>query len=213
MEDTDGMTKRWILTGGIAGIAAVIIYFVSVSGILPVSNRVLYPVFWLFGPLMVVTSMGLRAYFHRFGPSVVLEVAAMFWILAGAIVCVMACMQAVAREHFHLLELSRLPEGFSEAAKMGFKGANAIQAGADLAWDIFIFTAFGLYGVVMLRRDLKWRILAALGMLIGALGLAFNFAVWPANPGTAGLVDVGPFAGAWGLIVSIVLLMEVRKID
>ena len=53
--------------------------------------------------------------------------------------------------------------------------------------------------------------MGGLGVGLGVLGILFNFIAWPANPGVAGLVDVGPFAGIWGLVVAIIMLVDIRK--
>ena len=44
------------------------------------------------------------------------------------------------------------------------------------------------------------------GMLIAALLLAFNIATFPVPPAESGRVDLGPVAGIWYLIASILVL-------
>jgi hypothetical protein len=213
MTDDIAYVRRWILTGSVCGISGVLIYTVVVAGVLPVSAKVLYPIFWLFGPLMVVSAMGTRVYFRRFGPSVAVEIATTLWIVAGALVCLMGCLQGSIRHAFGLLSPAAGREGLEETTRLALAGADAVQLGADIAWDIFIFSAVALYGIVMLRRSLKWKIVGVLGLLAGVSGLALNLATWPVPPAEAGLVDVGPLVGLWGLTVSIVLLAELRTIE
>lgn len=215
MDAQGAYSKRMALTGGVFGILAILDYFYTAVGILPTpSLRVGYPIFWLFGPLLVVASYGFVHFFRWQGESsVLLELGRVFMILAGAMVCLMGTMQAVSREHFDLLGSMYPPETASEAFRMGFRGANSIQSGADLAWDTFIFGATIFTGLGMLARSKSWRILGALGVLLGVLGLAFNYSVWPANPGTVGLIDIGPLTGTWYLAAYITLLLQYRKIS
>jgi hypothetical protein len=82
-----------------------------------------------------------------------------------------------------------------------------------LAWDTFIFGATIFTGLGMLTKSRIWKVFGALGVLLGVLGLAFNYSVWPANPGTAGLIDIGPLTGTWYLAAYIYLLLQYRKIS
>lgn len=213
MTDQNGFSRRMALIGGIVGIIGVLDYFYSATGILPTpSLRVGYPIFWLFGPTLVVGSYGFYHFFQLEGQrSVLLEFGRMFMILAGAMVCLMGTMQAVSREHFDLLGVMFPPETASEAVRMGFRGANSIQSGADLAWDTFIFIGTIFNGMFMVTRPKGWRILGALGVIFGVLGLIFNYSVWPSNPGNAGLIDIGPLTGTWYLVAYIYLLIQYKK--
>lgn len=215
MNAQEAYSKRMALTGGIFGILAILDYFYTATGILPTpSLRVGYPIFWFFGPLLVVGSYGFVHFFRWQGESsVLLEFGRVFMILAGAMVCLMGTMQAVSREHFDLLGVMFPPDTASEAFRMGFRGANSIQSGADLAWDTFIFGATIFTGLGMLTKHKSWKVFGALGVLLGVLGLAFNYSVWPANPGTAGLIDIGPLTGTWYLAAYIYLLLQYRKIS
>ncbi len=211
MDDQLRLTRQWVLVGGVCGILAMAVYFVTASGVLPIPFRVEYPVFWFFGPLLVVTAFGFYHFFRLEGPSVALELSRLFMVIAGALVCLMGTVQGVAREHFAAVERN-WSEGASEAVLMGYRGANAIQSGADLAWDIFIFLAIALLGWVMLHQSVAWRGIGIFGTAIAILGLAFNLYTWRANPGTAGLIDVGPVAGLWLLVSASYLLFKSRSL-
>jgi hypothetical protein len=214
MTDRPAFARRWTRVAAITGFLSMFVYFTAAFGLVPGGFRVVYPYFWTFGPLMVVFAMGQYAFWtNRLGYSVTLDIARVFWILAGFAVTLVGTMQGVAREFFDLFEGMSFPEGTSEAVRMGFRGANSIQSGADLAWDVFIFGAFIAFGLVMIRDRLVWKVMGSLGILIGVLGIAFNFAAWPANPGTAGLVDAGPFAGVWGFALSVLYGLEYRKMS
>lgn len=199
--------RNWSKLGGISGITSMLIYYSSAFGFIPGGFRVVYPVFWLFGPAMVLFAVGQHQYWNRRqGRSMLLDIGGLFWVLAGFAVTLVGTFQGVARDFFDLTTTMRFPDGTSEAIRKGFSGANAIQSGADLTWDIYIFIAFIALGFVMIRDGFYWKILGIIGVTLGVLGLSFNFITWPANPGTQGLIDVGPFSGIWGLIVAISML-------
>ena len=203
---------NWARITPFTGLLAILIYFASVFGLVPGGFRVVYPVFWLFGPSMVLFGIGIYHFFVlQQGDSLTLQIGKIFWVLAGFGVTLVGTFQGVAREAFGLTTSMKFPEGTSEAIRNGFTAANSIQSGADLTWDIFIFGAYMAFGLVMIKATLKWKIMGWLAILIATLGIAFNFAAWPANPMNAGLIDAGPFAGVWGLILSILVYLENRS--
>jgi hypothetical protein len=214
MNNENEFSRRMALVGGTFGILAILDYFYSATGVLPTpSLRIGYPIFWLFGPMLVVGAYGLYHFFLWRGQrSVLLELGRMFMILAGAMVCLMGTMQAVSREHFDLLGIMFPPDTASEALRMGFRGANSIQSGTDLAWDTFIFIGTIFNGLFLLTRPKFWKILGALGATLGVIGIIFNYSVWPANPGTAGLIDIGPLTGTWYLVAYIYMLIQYKKL-
>ena len=59
-----------------------------------------------------------------------------------------------------------------------------------LAWDTFIFGATIFNGLFMVTQRGTWRVLGVFGVIFGVLGFVFNYSVWPANPGNAGLIDI-----------------------
>lgn len=213
MDAEQTYSYRFAWVSSIVGIIAICDYFYSATGILPTpSLRVGYPIFWLFGPMLVVASY---AFFHYFKmqdeESILLELGKTFTMFAGAMVCLMGLMQAVTREHFDMLGLIYPPDDASEAFKMGFRGANSIQSGTDLVWDTFIFNATIFNGLFMFTRKGIWKILGVIGALLGLLGIIFNYSVWPANPGKAGLIDIGPFTALWWLAAYIYVMVQLRK--
>lgn len=212
---TNDYSYRMAKTSGIVGIIAACDYFYSATGILPTpSLKIGYPIFWLFGPMLVVASHAFYHFFKLQGQrSILLEYGKIFMVLAGAMVCLMGTMQAVSREHFDLLGIMYPPDSASEAFKMGFRGANSIQSGTDLAWDTFIFGATIFNSMFFITQKVGWRILGIIGVIIGILGLLFNYAAWPANPGNAGLVDLGPLAGIWYLAACIFLLVQMKQLS
>ena len=205
-KDQTTLVRNWILAGIICGILADVVYAVSVAVEMPL--RVQYPIFWFFGPLLVVAAVGLYHFLAQHRKTLAGQLGALYLIIAGSLVTLVGTMQGVARYSLGRVE----PEGTDEAAmeiwRLASRAANTSQAGADLAWDMFIFSAMIFLGFAMLRNPYFGRVIGFAGILVGLMGLAFNLYTWPANPGTAGLVDAGPFAGLWFLVVAI---QQVRR--
>lgn len=81
-----------------------------------------------------------------------------------------------------------------------------------MAWDMFVFSAVILLGVAMLNHPKFGKFFGLPGILIGLLGLAFNIYTFPANPGTTGLIDVGPLVGLWFLLVTIQIIRHYKSL-
>ena len=95
--------------------------------------------------------------------------------------------------------------------KATFRGANRVQAGLDVAFDIFITISLILFGVNLARSS---RLPSALGIVMsivaGAL-LILNMITFPDAPAESGLIDLGPYLGLWMLIVYIWFTVVVFK--
>lgn len=208
MLENISLVKKWVLAGIICGILADLVYALSVGISFPV--RVAYPLFWSFGPLLIVAVIGLYNFLKLERQSLPLQLGTLFFIIAGALVTLMGTMQGSS-----VAELDKLrPENTSpdfQAWKMARIAADSLQLGADLAWDIFGFSAVILLGVTMLKHSKFGKIFGFTGILIGLLGLAFNIYTFPANPGTAGLIDVGPLVGLWFLAVTIQVIRHYKS--
>jgi len=134
-------------------------------------------------------------------------------IIAGATVTMMGTMQAAVRALFRSVSLDGATEVTREAWELSYKVADTVQLGVDVAWDIFIFSSVFLLGLTMFKHPKLGWLFGAPGCIIGILGLAFNFSTFPYNPGTQGLVDVGPFGGLWFFAVSIKVIFSLKWMD
>jgi len=210
MPDKIDLTKKWVLAGIVCGILADIVYGVSAGVSLPL--RVAYPLFWSFGPLLIVAGIGLYYFLKQEGKTLTLQLGTLFMIIAGSLVTLMGTMQGSS-----VAELDKLrPEDSSpdyRAWRFARISADSLQLGADLAWDMFIFSAVILLSMAMLKHSKFGKIFGFPGILIGLLGLAFNIYTFPANPGTAGLIDMGPFVGLWFLVVTIQVIRHYKTLS
>jgi len=65
----------------------------------------------------------------------------------------------------------------------------------------------------MLKHRARRASVGLPGCIIGIVGLLFNFYTFPHNPGTKGLIDVGPLVGFWFLVVSIKVILSLKWLD
>lgn len=210
MNVQNNLARRFVLAGIICGILADIVYFVSATIGLPL--RIAFPVFWSFGPLLIVAAVGIYYFLSLKGKSAALVLGTLFMIIAGALVTLMGTMQGSYRLAMQEIKPERVNVTAKMAWDMAVTAADSLQLGADLAWDIFIFSSMVLLGLTM-RGDIRLgKITGSLGIIIGLLGLGFNIYTFPTPPGNAGLIDVGPLAGLWFLLVTIQMIRGFKTI-
>ena len=211
MDDSLKFAKRWVIIGIVCGFLAGVSYAVSIA--VPLPPRIAYPVFWAFGPLLCASAPGFYHFVKHYRKSIPLQIGILFLIIAGASVTMMGTMQAAGRAVFQAVPLEGASEITKEAWELAYKAANAVQMGADVAWDIFIFTSVFLLGIAVFKHPKLGWIFGTLGCIIAFLGLAFNIYTFPHNPGTQGLVDMGPFVGLWFTTVNIKVLVSLKWMD
>jgi len=211
MDDSVQFAKRWVITGIICGMCAGISYAVSVAVSLP--PQIAYPVFWAFGPLLCASAPGFYYFVKHHRKTIPLQIGTLFLIIAGASVTMMGTMQAAVRALFRSVSLEGATEVTQEAWELSYKVADTVQLGADVAWDIFIFAGVFFLGWVMFKHPKLGWMFGTPGCIIAILGLAFNIYTFPHNPGTEGLVDMGPFMGLWFFAVSIKVIFSLKWMD
>jgi len=211
MDDSTQFAKRWVITGIICGMCAGVSYAVSVAVSLP--PQIAYPVFWAFGPLLCASAPGFYYFVKHHRKTIPLQIGTLFLIIAGATVTMMGTMQAAVRALFRSVSLEGATEVTREAWELSYKVADTVQLGADVAWDIFIFAGVFLLGLVMFKHPKLGWLFGTPGCIIGILGLAFNISTFPHNPGTQGLVDLGPIMGLWFFAVSIKVIFSLKWMD
>lgn len=211
MDDSLQFAKRWVITGIVCGILAGVSYAVSVA--VPLPPQLAYPIFWAFGPLLCASAPGIYFFIKHYRKTIPLQIGVLFLIIAGASVTMMGTMQAAVRAIMRAVSLEGASDITKEAWDLAYKVANAVQMGADIAWDVFIFTSVFLLGIAMFKHPKLGWIFGAPGCLIAFLGLAFNVYTFPYNPGTQGLIDMGPFMGLWFFTVSIKVIFSLKWMD
>lgn len=198
----------WIRTGGVCGVLSIVSYLAAAFAPLP--DFAGYLAAFAFGPLVAVGSVGLRELLtlERRGP--VVDVAALFGVAAGVTVLIMLTVQ---QSIFALTSRALVAAGESpEAAVIGRvrEGLNSVHLGIDVAWDVLIAAAVGLFGIAMLRHPRFGRFFGALGIALGALLLGFNLWFFPVPPANAESIDWGPFVALWILAAFVLQLRAGR---
>jgi hypothetical protein len=181
----------------ICGLSTLIAYLVALFVPLP-SLQASYLVFMAFGPLFCVSVFSLRMIFKQEYPSVAIDVATLLLVIAGAINTLMAAMQGSLRIYFNDLPHGEsVTEATHTAWKLGYHSCNALQLGADMAWDVFVLSGVTILGAAMLRHPRFGPWLGWSAIIIGSAGLILNSATFPTPPAEGQLFDIGPFVGVW----------------
>lgn len=208
MRDDIQFAKKWVKAGFVCGILAGTAYGISIGISLP--THFAHLIFWSFGPLLSASAGGLYHFIKHYQKTIALQVGTLFLIIAGVLVTLMATMQCAVRVVFRSISLDTAINITKEAWSMASKCGNAIQLGADMAWDIFIFASVILLGIATLKHPRLGKIFGLPGCFIGILGLGFNLYTFPHNPGTAGLIDLGPFVGFWFFALSLRVITSLK---
>ncbi|UCD18218.1 MAG: hypothetical protein JSV44_04715 [Candidatus Zixiibacteriota bacterium] len=208
------LTKRWVLLGIIFGILANAV-FISISiqmeeGALP--PKFIYSLAWSFGPMVIVAGMGLYHFLLTRGESVRLQLAKMFMVFGGVCVTIVITVRGVALYEFPGFKPEATDRAAIGAWNHAYKAIMLTQRGVELAWGIFIYMAVILFASAIFAHRTSGKIIGTFGMTIGLLGLFFDFIIWPADPESAGLVNMGPFVGFWFIAVAIMMAVQYKKL-
>lgn len=199
MTSTKNTLNHIEMIGAISGIISIILYFsVAALSFLP------DPFVRLFGfafPLLwIISFMGLYSFLKKEAHTATLEIAYVFGIIGGALVLSLIVIQ-LANNIWHQEAMEVADSAESQALlKATHRAANRVQAGLDVAFDIFITISWFLFGVNIMRSKSFNKILGGLGCILSGGLLTLNMITFPTAPAEAGLIDLGPFLGLWALV-------------
>lgn len=201
--------KQWHRLATGCGLAAFASYFLAAFAPLPEKISVLLA--FAFGPLFMLSSAGLYFVLKNHRDSVNLRIAALFNIVATAMLTLMLVVQLTSQA-FHQ-QYQQASAGSATAVQLSwmFKEVNTIQLGIDLVWDIFISIGTFFFALAMFRYPHMNKLISLFGMLFAALLLGFNLAYFPSPPAESGAVDFGPMVAIWYLLLMSWLLAK-RKV-
>lgn len=197
-------------TSAIAGILSILFYFMAaVLPILPdFISRLLgftFPLLW------IISYMGLYKFLKSEKQTVSLEIAYLFGIIGAAIACsFIVVQQANFMWHETAMEAAKSEETKS-FLKAAYRGANRVQAGLDVAFDIFITISWFFFGMNIAKNTKFNKALGWIGSLIALGLLILNLITFPNAPAESGLFDLGPFLGLWALVFYIWFAVELYK--
>lgn len=211
MDDEKKIYRTWIRIGIYAGLAVSIIYPLMIFASLP--KKITVVLASLFGPLLLVASLGLYFFLKAHRKTVTGQLAVLSNIIASAMVSLMLIVQLSVNLSMAGL-MDSAGEGISEATKKWiWQVVDKVQLGMDVSWDVFIAIGTILFGVAMMKHPRFGKIFGLLGFLIGHFLLVFNLATFPTPPADAGLIDFGPFVGIWYLVATILIIRSLKWFD
>lgn len=195
--------------GALAGLLGILCYFGA--AVLPLPGPMSRLLGFAFGPLIIVSNMGIYSYFGRHKLTPALHVSYLFGMIAGILVTALIFIQ-VANNVWHLESMAAAEsEEMKQLLKASHRGANRVQAALVVAFDVFITVSVILLGWCMLSHPMFVKVLGLFGILSGALFLGLNLYTFPTAPAEAGLFDAGPFMGLWMLVLFIWLIAVVFR--
>ncbi len=199
--------------GGVAGIIS-IVFYISAVGI-PLPSPIPRLLAFSFPLLWILSYMGFYHFLKKDRHTPTLEIAYIFGIIGAALACsLLVVQQANIIWHEEAMAAAQTEEAQS-FLKAAYRGANRVQAGLDVAFDIFITIAMILFGINLAKSPKLPSFLGIVMSLIAAVLLVFNMITFPDGPAEAGLIDAGPFLGIWMLLVyswfTVVVFKEEKK--
>jgi len=211
MNEEKRLIRRWVRIGLICGITADILYGLAIGAPLP--THLSFTLFFFFGPLLCVSAGGTYHFLKQHKNGIALQIGTLFVIIAGALATLMATMQYAVKVFYLANRAGGMDKVSETALGYAWDTGNAIQLGADLTMDIFLFASIILFGIAVFNHPRIGKIMGSFGILIGVLSFAFNLYTFPYPPGEAGLIDMGPFIGLWFLVLAIMVIFSLKWFD
>lgn len=197
--------------GAIAGIISIVFYISAVA--IPLPSPIPRLLAFTFPLLWILSYMALYHFLKKDRHTPTLEIAYIFGIIGAALACsLLVVQQANIIWHNEAMETAQTEEA-KALLKAAYRGANRVQAGLDVAFDIFITIAMILFGINLAKSPKLPAFLGVVMSLIATVLIVFNMVTFPDSPAEAGLIDAGPFLGLWMLIVYIWFTVIVFKKD
>jgi len=196
--------------GAISGILSIIFYFSA--AVLPFVPDFLGRLLAFAFPLLwIIAVMGLYSYLKKRSHTPSLEIAYLFGIIGSAIACSFIVVQQANFIWHDAAMAAAQSEEAKSLLKASFTGANRVQLGLDVAFDIFSAISWFLFGWNIAKGPGLTKILGWIGCLVSAGLLTLNMITFPTPPADAKLIDLGPFVAMWILAVFIWFTVIVFK--
>jgi hypothetical protein len=215
MESINKSHQQLIKIGAVSGILSIIFYFsVAVISVIPDSIAIL--IAFAFPLLWIISFMGLYHFLKNQNHTATLEIAYLFGIIGSSIACTFLVIQQANFIWDSELVNSANYELKKEFYNASFRGANRVQAGMDVAFDIFITISWILFGLNIAKSKNFNKLIGWSGSIIALGLLVLNMFTFPNAPAESGLFDLGPFLGIWALIFYIwftVIVFKQNKIS
>jgi hypothetical protein len=188
------LERRWMRAGGIAGVATVIAYFITLVAPPPWPIRRLF--FFAIGPLGIIFILGLDHVLSRPRKTVAATIGTVFGVVGMAIMNLMAVVQSSIDARMD----DQLPAGTDSATLNWIRNSvNSVHLGMDVSFDIFILVSAVLFGVAMLGHPRFGAKFGIPGAIAAIATLVLNLYAFPLPPD----IDLGPLVSLWLFAVAI----------
>jgi len=181
--------------GAWAGVVALLCYFSA--AFLPLPDEFGRLLGFSFGPLFIVSFLGIHAALNGDADGIALRVGVIFGVIAGAVVTTLLTIQIGNQMWLDQAITTSVGAEEVAAAQMLWEAVNRVQALMDVSWDIFLSSGAALIGVSMVSSARFGPLWGWLGILSALLLLTLNLYTFPRGPAYVGLVDVGPILALW----------------
>ncbi len=203
--------KQWHRLTVYCGISAFTSYFLVAFA--PFPEKISLFLAFAFGPLFMLSSVGLFYLLKHWKDSINLRIAVLFNTVATAMLTMMIVVQLTSQDFHQKYKLADRGSVSEEQLKWIFKEVNSVQLGMDLAWDIFISIGTFFFALVMFNHPKMNKVISILGLIFSALLMGFNLTYFPEPPGEVGSVDFGPFVAIWYLVLMLWLAIKHRTMN
>jgi hypothetical protein len=207
MNESSHLVVTWTKVAVVVGLAAAAVYPLLIFVPMPETLTVLLAA--AFGPLLSVGAVGQYHFISAYRRTVSLQIAVLFWVIAGTIVNTMLVVQMTVRDYWRQGVAGAPDEESAELLETAYVAADKVQLGLDISWDFYIAVGTVLLAANMLKHPRFGRVIGLVGIVTGAALLGFNLSTFPHPPAEAGSLDLGPVLGLWGLVVTIMMARSI----
>lgn len=204
------MDRSLWIRSGIAGVVGVACYIFAISFPWPetqlgTSSALVVVSAWPI--LSIIYSYGLYSFVAAECESTANRLGLVFAVAGFTTVLTMIVVQLAVGAG-----IGEITAGLDEQTAKGLRrGLRMIDVGLDVAWDILIGTALIFSGTALRRRrglGLAWAIPS---IVLGTALIVLNAATFPWPPADRGLIDIGPFIGAFVMALAARLAILGRR--
>lgn len=194
------------------------IKFCSISGVL---GAIVYPLmisthgynWWnflfemSFGPLFMLSNIGLYLFIKKHGDSFFNLLAVLFNVLAGSSVLLMLSVQKSVFSLGRNMKYEATDVSQS-IYRSSFQVGNLTQLGLDFYFDVLVSIGTVFLALAIKKQDYFPKWFSWFGLFIGAGGLIVNTSKFPIPPADTELFDPGPF---YAVFLSILLVGIIKN--
>ena len=185
----------WARLAAISGILGVACYFCA--AFLPFPDMLSRLLVFAFGPLIIVSFLGLYRFLTDHKDRIALHIAFVFGVIAGTLLTTMLVIQIGNNMVRAELLAAAGSEAAKEAIRVSWEAVNRIQYLLDIVWDIFITISLMLFGYALIHHPRFGKIWGISGILVCCALLVLNLLSFPEPPAESGSVDLGPLTAIW----------------